>query len=166
MLPIPLPLHLLIHFTLAVLAGYLVGRRLGKTELGIIAGILGGFFIDRDHILEYFLVYGPHFNLVYFLEGRQFLLSDKIRIWFHAWEYIPVLLIVAYFWRRQKAVYVFILALTLGGLIHLMTDCLINQYPPQNYSLLYRSRHNFSAQELLSPEQYYKYQKDRQDFGM
>ncbi len=163
---IPLPLHLFIHFSLAALIGYLVGRRFNRICLGIAFGIIGGFFIDLDHVLEYFLVYGFHFDLIYFLEGRQFLSSDKIHIWFHAWEYLPVLLLLSWFWRRQKAVLVILLALTAGAFVHLVSDCLINQYPPRNYSLIYRYMHDFSAQELLSPEQYQKYIRDRQYFGM
>lgn len=163
---IPLPLHLLIHLILACSVGYLIGLRFNKIWLGVLAGISGGFFIDLDHILEYFLVYGPHFNLVYFLEGRQFLSSDKIHIWFHGWEYGLILLGLARLLRRKKYIYVFLIALTFGGLVHLATDCLINQYPPQNYSVLYRYQQGFAAQKLLSPAQYQKYIRDRQYFGM
>jgi hypothetical protein len=154
---LPLPLHLFIHLSLAVFAGYFVGRRYNKIELGIAAGLLGGFFIDLDHVLEYFLVFGPHFNLVYFLEGRQFLTSGHVHNWFHAWEYVPILLLASWLLRRQKAVMIFILALTLGGLVHLTTDCLVNQYPPRNYSLLYRWRINFAMEKFLSPAQYQEF---------
>lgn len=163
---IPLPIHLFIHFILAGLVGYSVGFRFNKVWLGIVAGLGGGFFIDFDHILEYFLVYGPHFNLIYFFQGRQFLSSDQIHIWFHAWEYALFLLVVAWFCRQKKVVYVFLLALIWGGLIHLVTDCLINHYPPQNYSLIYRYEKNFSASEILSPTQYQNYIEDRQSLGM
>lgn len=166
MSPLSLPVHLFIHFILAVLVGYLVGRRCQRVEIGIIAGILGGFFIDLDHILEYFLVFGPHFNLTYFLEGRQFLASDKIHLWFHAWEYIPFFLILAWLWRDRKAAATFLLALALSGFIHLVSDCLINQYSPRNYSLFYRAQNDFAAPRLLSPEQYYEYQSDRQELGI
>ena len=163
---IPLPLHLAIHFILACLVGYLVGARFKKIWLGVVAGIIGGFLIDLDHILEYLLVYGWHFNITYFLEGRQFLTSGKIHIWFHAWEYIPLILIAARLLRPKKTIYVFLIALACGGFIHLVSDCLINQYPPQNYSLFYRYEKDFSAERLLSPTQYQKYIEDRQSFGI
>ena len=166
MTTIPLPLHLTIHFVLAVLIGYLVGRYFKKLWPGIIGGVLGGFFIDLDHILEYFLVFGPHFNLSDFLNGRQFLVSGQIHVWFHAWEYIPILLLIAWLCRKQKAVATFILALTLGGFIHLISDCRINNYPPRNYSLIYRYEVGFSAKHLLNAEQYAKYLKDRQEIGL
>ena len=87
----PLYIHLSIHFILAVLVGYYFGWRFKQVWLGIIIGIMGGFLIDFDHVLEYFLYYGWHFNMQYFIESRQFLLTDKIRIYFHAWEYFPLL---------------------------------------------------------------------------
>jgi len=163
---IALPLHLFIHFILAVLVGYLVGSHCRRPYLGIIAGLVGGFFIDLDHVLEYFLVYGPHFNIVYFFEGRQFLSSNQIHLWFHGWEYIPVILLAAWLLRRQKTVSIFLSAMILGASLHLATDCLINQYPPRNYSLFYRYSQNFSASKILDAIQYQKYIEDRKYFGM
>lgn len=164
----PLPVHLLIHFSLAVLAGYLVGRYFNKIWLGVIAGVLGGFLIDLDHILEYFLVFGLHFNFTYFITGREFLVSDQMHVWFHAWEYAPLLLLAAWlFWRNKKiAVAAFLGGLALGGLVHLTTDSLINLFPPQNYSLIYRWQQNFSAEKLLSPEQYQKNLEEKIELGL
>lgn len=155
---LPLPLHLSIHFLLAVLAGYFVGRHFKKISLGVTAGVLGGFFIDLDHILEYLLVFGTHFNLLYFFQGRQFLTSDKIHIFFHAWEYIPVIALAGWlFWKKKKiAAATFLLALATGVTVHLITDCIVNKYPPRNYSIIYRWHNDFSAKKLLSPEQYQK----------
>jgi len=166
MTAVPLPLHLFIHFTLAVLAGFSVGYYYNKLKIGIIAGIIGGFLIDLDHVLEYFLVYGWHFNIIYFFQGREFLLSDKIHIYFHAWEYLPILLILAWLLRKKKTIMIFILALTLGIFFHLTTDHFINQYPWRNYSLIYRVKVNFSAPRLLSPEQYQNYILDRQELNI
>jgi len=165
-MPIALPLHIFIHFIFAVLIGYLVGSHYQRLRLGIVAGIIGGFLIDLDHVLEYFLVYGPHFNIVYLFEGRQFLSSNQIHLWFHGWEYIPVILMAAWLLRRKKAVSIFLSAMILGASLHLITDCLINQYPLRNYSLSYRYSQNFSASKILSAAQYQKYIQDRQYFGM
>jgi hypothetical protein len=163
---IPLALHLFIHFILAVFAGFLVGRHFGKVKLGIIAGVIGGFLIDVDHILEYFFTFGLHFNFIYFIEGRQFLISNKILLIFHAWEYIPVLLIIAWLLRRRRNIYVFLLALTLGGAVHLVSDCLINGYSPRNYSLIYRLGKNFNASYMLSPAQQELNAQYRQVLGL
>jgi hypothetical protein len=151
---LPLPLHLFIHLSLAILAGGLIGRHWNKVELGVAAGLLGGFFIDLDHVLEYFLVFGPQFNLLYFLEGRQFLVSGQVHSWFHAWEYAPILFLAAWLLRRRQEVMVFILALAVGGLVHLATDSVVNQYPLRNYSVLYRQSVDFAVEKLFSPQQY------------
>lgn len=163
---LPLPLHLSIHFFLALLVGYLVGRYFHKPWAGLIGGLLGGFFIDLDHVLEYFLVFGPHFNLSDFFNGRQFLVSGQIHTWFHAWEYVPILAFIAWAVRRRPVFVAFFLALTIGVFVHLVSDCLINHYPPRNYSLIYRYEVNFAVDKLLNPEQYQKYLENRQAIGM
>lgn len=165
MLVLPLPIHLSIHFLLAVLTGYLFGRYFNRVWLGIIAGVCGGFLIDLDHILEYFLVFGPQFNLFYFLDGRQFLFSGKIHLFFHAWEYAPIFLLIVYFLRRYRTMQVFLLTLTFAALVHISSDCVINNYPPRNYSLLYRYQQRFSAKKLLNFAQYQEYIKNREYLG-
>jgi hypothetical protein len=150
----PLTLHLFIHFFLAALVGYYFGRRFKHPALGIIFGILGGFLIDLDHVLEYFLFYGLHFNFTYFIQSRQFLLSNQIRIFFHAWEYFPLLLLAAWLCRRKQILKMIFLTLAFAGLVHLISDVLINGYSVQYYSITYRALHHFSAPELLSPADY------------
>lgn len=152
----PLSLHLLIHFAVALLVGYFTGRYFKNILLTIIAALIGGFFIDLDHVLEYFLYYGLHFNLNYFLEGREFLLSDKIHLFFHAWEYIPLLFLIAYLLKKRKSLAIFIFTLCLAGSFHLISDVFINHYPPKFYSLSYRISQNFSTSKLLSSEDYQK----------
>jgi hypothetical protein len=162
----PLSIHLSIHFILAVLVGYYLGRRFKHLWLGIILGILGGFLIDLDHVLEYFFFYGPHFNLTYFIESRQFLLSDKIRIFFHAWEYFPLLLLIAWLFRQKQVLKMIFLTLAFAGLVHLITDVFINGYSLQYYSITYRALHHFSAPELLSPADYQLNQDYKQELGI
>lgn len=163
---IPLPLHLFIHFTLAYLVGLAIGLRFKELEIGIMAGILGGFLIDLDHLLEYFLFYGWHFNPLYFIEGREFVLTNQIHLWFHAWEYVPLVLLLAWLVRQRRAWAAFFVALALAGFVHLASDCLINNYPVRNYSLIYRYHVDFSAPQLLNPEQYQKYIESRAYFNL
>jgi len=165
---LPLSIHLSIHFILAVLVGYLVGQYFGIIWLGIIAGILGGFFIDLDHILEYFLVFGLHFNFIYFLKGHQFLISNKMYLWFHAWEYVLVISIIIWVcWHQHiTSMVIFLTALNLCIALHLITDCIINQFPPKNYSLIYRWNCNFSTPRLLSLKQYQGNLEQKQKINM
>jgi membrane-bound metal-dependent hydrolase YbcI (DUF457 family) len=163
---IPLPLHLLIHFFLAVIVGYLAGRYFKKINIGVIVGICGGFLIDLDHVLEYFLVYGFHFNITYFFEGRQFLISNQLHLWFHAWEYIPIILLLAWFLRKYLNVKAALVTLALAMSVHLLTDCVINQVSPEFYTLSYRMSKNFSCQKLMSPEAYQKNLELKQKLGL
>ncbi len=162
----PLSLHLLIHFTLAVFAGYLAGLHFKKIELGILVGFLGGFLIDLDHVLEYFLVNGLHFNLIYFLQGRQFLISDKIHLWFHAWEHVLLLLLLSLAFKRNKVSETIFITFAFAASVHLLTDSVINKYPPKFYSLLHRAEVNFSARELMRPEDYQKNQETKIELGL
>lgn len=163
---IPLYLHLMIHFSLAVLIGFLIGRIYNWKLGGIIGGILGGFLIDLDHVLEYFLVFGWQFNFNDFISGRQFLISDQVHLYYHAWEYIPLLLLVAYILRKKRALMIIILALTFSGFVHLVSDCFINQYPPRNYSIIYRLRGKFAVSHILNINQYTKYKITKEELGL
>jgi len=163
---ISLPWHILAHFVLAVLSGWLIGQYFKKSYLGVFIGFLGGFLIDLDHVLEYFLFFGPHFNLSNFFEGWQFLLSDKIYLWFHAWEYIPILLVAAWLLKKYKGLKVILIALALTSGIHLLTDILINQYPLQQYSLIYRSQRDFAAERILGPERYQEQLRVKRELGL
>lgn len=163
---LPLPVHLLIHLVLAALTGRLIGWKLKRPEWGLIAGLIGGFFIDLDHVLEYFLVFGWHFNLGLFLDGRQFLESGLIRIFFHAWEYAPIFFLLAWLFRRKITIMTFFTALAVSGIVHLTSDSIINNYPIYNYSLIYRYQSDFSAKQLLNDQQYSNFLEAREYFGL
>jgi len=162
----PLLLHLFIHFFLSALIGYYFGVYFKRVGLGIALGIIGGFLIDLDHILEYFLVYGLQFNFVHFIQSRQFLVSDKIRIFFHAWEYFPILLFLAWLGRKRQILKMILLTIACAALIHLFTDAIINGYSIKYYSIIHRAQHHFSAPELLSPADYQLNQKYKQRLGI
>ncbi len=163
---IPLSIHLFIHFSLAILSGYLAGRYFKNLFLGIMVGFIGGFLIDLDHVLEYFLVYGPHFNLRYFLQGRQFLLSDQIHLWFHAWEYVLVFIILSLILKKNKIIKAIFLTLALAMSVHLLTDTIINRVPLKFYTLSYRASQNFAAQKLMSPRGYEENLKLKAELGL
>ncbi len=163
---IPLVIHLSIHFILAVLAGFLVGKHYHKINVGVIAGIMGGFLIDLDHVLEYFFTFGLRFNFTYFFQGRQFLLSNRTLSIFHAWEYIPVMIIIIYIFRRRQTLKVFLMALTLGATVHLISDCFLNNYPARNYSIIYRASKGFNSSLMLDADQLRFNNQLKQDLGI
>ncbi len=165
-LNLPLALHISIHFLMAILSGLAFGLIFKKVWLGLIAGILGGFLIDLDHILEYFFVFGLNFNLRDFLNGLQFLTSDKIWVIFHAYEYFPILIFFAYLFRKKKALSFFLITLAFAGFVHLVSDSYINNFPLKHYSLIYRASKNFSALEILSLEHWEQHLSIKESFGL
>lgn len=165
-LNLPLPLHLSIHLIIAILSGLAFGLIFKKVFWGLMAGILGGFLIDLDHILEYFFIFGLKFNLSEFLQGYQFLVSDKIYLVFHAFEFFPLLLLFAYLLRKKEIISFFLITLAFSGFVHLISDCYINNYPPKNYSIIYRASQNFSAPKLLRAQQWENNLKAKQELGL
>lgn len=161
----PLSLHIFIHFVLAILIGYLCGRHFKQVSLGVMLGFIGGFLIDLDHVLEYLLFFNWHFDLWGFLAGRQFLLSDQIHLWFHAWEYIIVLLLGAWIFKKYKILELVLFTLAVAMSVHILSDSFINNFPLKYYSLSYRAEMNFAAEKLLSPEEYLKNVELKRELG-
>lgn len=160
------PIHIYLHFLIAVLLGYAAGRYFKRPWLCLAVALVGGFLIDLDHLLEYFLVFGSHFNLHYFVQGREFLVSGRIYLLFHAWEWVALLALSAWLMRPKKRLKVILLTLAVALAAHLLSDCLINHYPPQFYSLGYRATQHFSAEKLLSPKQYQRNLELKADLGI
>lgn len=159
--------HLLVHFILAALSGLFCAFFLqGPLGWGLLIGIAGGFLIDLDHVLEYFFVFGLKFNLQSFLKSQQFLKSDKIYLVLHAYEYFPLLILMAYFFRHNQSLFFVFLTLALSGLVHLLSDSVINNFPIKNYSIIYRASKNFSAPRLLRPYQWEHNLKIKKELGL
>jgi len=163
---ISLTIHLGIHFLLAVLSGYLIGKYFDTKILGILSGIIGGFLIDLDHVLEYLIVFRGHFNFQYFFEGRQFLLSEKLHLYFHAWELIPVFLLIAYFYRNNKLIKIIAIAIAFSGAVHLTSDVAINRVPLKFYSFIYRASNGFEMKNLMTPAIYKVNQDLKKELGI
>lgn len=166
-LNISLAKHLLIHFIIAALSGILCSYIFkGPVLLGLLIGIMGGFLIDLDHVLEYFIVFGLKFNISSFFKSHQFLKSDKIYLVFHAFEYFSVLIVLSYFFRHNQFLSFVLITLAMSGLVHLLSDCVINNYPLKNYSIIYRASRNFSALKLLRAHQWENNLKMKRELGL
>ncbi|MCX6761935.1 MAG: hypothetical protein NTY33_03815 [Candidatus Moranbacteria bacterium] len=155
-----LPLHLSIHLFLSLFAGLIVWRIWKKPRLAVILGLIGGFLIDLDHFIDYYLVFGWHWNWHYFRDGYQFLKSGKIYVLFHGWEYVIILVLLVFLFKN-KYIETILLALALGAFFHLITDVVVDDTPIKSYSIIYRIKHNFDIYYINSPENYEKYLKKR-----
>lgn len=153
-------LHLLIHLTLSLLAGLLSWRIQGKSWASLAAALFTGFFIDLDHIIDYFLAFGFNFNLEYFIHGYQFLKTDKIYVLLHGWEYVIALTGCAFVAKTAKFKGI-LLGAALGMLVHLSADVVLNRIPFSSYSIIYRVKSDFSLENLVSAEHYQKHLKEK-----
>lgn len=158
-----LVLHLLIHFFFSSVAGLITWLFWGNAGVSFTAGFFGGFLIDLDHLIDYFIAFGPKFNALYFLRSYQFLKNDKIYVLFHGWEYIilsaTALLIIPVSGELEAAVR----GLTFGALFHLVADRYINPgMSYKAYSLFFRVWKGFKLREIVTPEHYLKHQELKQ----
>ena len=156
-----LTFHLLLHVIISALIAAAIYTRYRKL-IPIIAGVLlGGVFVDLDHLIDYFLAFGTSFNLNYFLKGYEFLKSDKIYVLFHAWEWVALLLIISMFFKKRVVWKILIIAVALGLAGHLYIDTFTNQVRPQGYFITYRTLNRFYIRPLVTPEHWIEHQQRR-----
>lgn len=174
--------HELTHFSASISAGvigwfvFAKNKRSGKYFfLTITAALIGGFFIDLDHLFDYFLAFGSDFRINYFFRGYQFLKSDRIYLPLHSAELAIILITVPLFIKKFRPqlpalpagrlnYFITLLLLFSFGLslfFHLCTDAMINELPARSYFLTYRIARNFRLKELVYPKHYQKHLKER-----
>jgi len=156
--------HLATHAFLGFLAGFITYLFFGQFLLSFTAGFVGGFAIDLDHLIDYFLVFGGNFKLDYFFKGYSYFKSGKMYILFHGFEYVMVLALLS-FLINNTAVQTILVGLAFGILIHLITDIKINNIPFQTYWVLKRIKNNFDIKYLTKPDQYQKFLQEKQSLG-
>jgi hypothetical protein len=143
--------HLSIHLFFSLVAGLVSWYIWKKKLVSFMSALLGGFFVDFDHFLDYFLAFGWHFRPDYFIKGYQFLRSDKLYIIFHGWEYVGILMVLV-FLAKNKTVKTVFFGLALGLFFHLCVDVLVDRLPVASYLVTYRAKNNFDLQKLVYPE--------------
>ncbi len=147
--------HELVHILLSILSAVLIiivfldGAKNKKSLYwwSFIGGFLGEFFIDVDHLFDYFAAYGATFRLDYFLKSYMFDKLHKSFVLFHAWEWVIIALIAAYFAKRRALRYL-LAAIALGMFLHLIYDTYYNHFLILGYSIIYRVIHGFDLRYL------------------
>ena len=145
-------IHELTHLLLSVIAGLAVYLIFRKWQ-SFLAAILVGVFADIDHLIDFFL-YKKSFsiNLEEFFSGKYFDYSGKVYLFFHGYEYVVILLILAFLiylknkkklLSAKKVAISILLALSLSLFLHLVYD--VFSYKPKwpTYSIIYRVVNNF-----------------------
>ncbi|OGM30567.1 hypothetical protein A2630_02235 [Candidatus Woesebacteria bacterium RIFCSPHIGHO2_01_FULL_44_10] len=105
-----------------------------KSWRSILAFYLVVYFIDLDHLVEYFQVYGLHFDLIEFFRLDFFRVIGQAKLPFHAWEWVIGLV---YLTRKKKWNYIPKIIM-LGIAAHLLWDTIDNGFPPAFYFILHR----------------------------
>ncbi|KKP29986.1 MAG: hypothetical protein UR15_C0007G0002 [Parcubacteria group bacterium GW2011_GWA2_31_28] len=149
-------LHELTHLTLSLFVGLIIWKISGSVYV-ISAALMGGFFIDLDHLLDYFLAFGTKFNLTYFLKGYSFLKTDKIYVIFHSWELIIFLFFTILFFINFITLRALLFSFSLSLFLHLSVDVFTNNMKAQSYFLLYRLFNKFELKTLVTTDHYQKH---------
>ncbi len=134
--------HLLIHASLSFLAGFLLSLYFGFPIILILSAFLVGFFIDADHLIDYFLTF-KKFNLQRFLKSQQFVASNRVIKIFHAWELVFLFILIAGFFSHNLLIQAIFISASFSLFLHLIADCLINREPFIFYFLFYRFKNKF-----------------------
>lgn len=137
------------HIIFSTLAGLLVWKNYyprdsSKLKIALFLAFISGVLIDVDHLVDYYLAFGSHFDYNFFMSASMFTVSGKNYVPFHAFEYaIPLL----YFFYRteKKQTKMILLTLLVSMLFHLGVDIGFG-VPPRAYFITHRILNHFNTE--------------------
>lgn len=111
-----------------------------------IASFISGIFIDCDHILDYWREYGLSLNIRHFFESYKTCEFRKLLLIFHAWEWVILWGIVAWFnnWHFVTT------GVFIGVLHHLIADQITNPSKIFGYFFFWRMFTSFECDRSFS----------------
>lgn len=132
------------HFVASLLTGFffwVVFARENKKILlwCLFFGLLTGLFVDLDHLFDYFVAYGGHWNFQHFIHEDYLNLSgyNYNFVFLHDFELVFLLGLIAIFLKnKEKRIFFGIMATSL--FLHLTIDIVIGSGGARNYFLIYR----------------------------
>ncbi|MCF6150548.1 MAG: hypothetical protein E3K37_18115 [Candidatus Kuenenia sp.] len=99
-----------------------------------IACFLIGWLIDVDHIWDYYINVGWDFSIKKFGHAVDSGKMKKAFLYFHSYELLIILIILCFFTQFNYC----LSFTTLGIVIHLVCDQIVNPVKPLTYFLIYR----------------------------
>lgn len=132
-----------IHLVTTILLSVLIYLKMGSIFY-VFCVILGGIFIDLDHLIDHFMFFKNKFTFRDFFRHTH-LKSKKAYVLFHSWELNLILFIAGLLLNSQA-----LIILVLAASMHLAVDN-IQRKNKLFYFLLYRLHNKFDA-TLLVPE--------------
>ena len=146
--------HEIAHLGLSLVAGLIVYQSYKKWSV-LIAALFSGFLIDADHLIDYLLYKKVFaFDLVEFLGGKFFDITNRVYILFHGYEYAIIFLAIGMVillnrkFKDKKGLAFISLSLGISLFFHLIFDTI--SYKPKwpAYSITYRLYQNFDHDQL------------------
>lgn len=109
------------------------------------ASFLAGFLPDVDHVFEYLREFGFNTDVRRFFRASYEREYVKVYLWFHAWEWLPVLALAAW-WSGWNA---WLAGALVGWVQHMLADQASNTPHAWSYFLIGRWRHGFDHQKAF-----------------
>lgn len=122
------------HLSLSLLIGYACFKFFKRIS-GFVPALLSGFFVDFDHLIDYFIHKGLSFDVSNFISGRHYHETNTSYIFFHSWELVLFLGVLTYYSKKKY----FWCPLVLGLTFHLLWDYLTN--PVHWYTYFFTARY-------------------------
>ncbi len=148
--------HELVHFLLSLTVGVVIFRFYRKWQVFGVS-FVAGFFVDADHLFDYFL-YKKNLVIQFpeFLQGKFFELTNKVYLPFHAFEYALLAIILGLFllrtpgeiWVKRRGLAFLALAFGISLFCHLVFDTLAYKPKWPTYFISYRIFNHFDHNEL------------------
>lgn len=141
----------IIHLTVSLFIWFFIYKFYYRSYWVFVFALIWWFFIDADHLIDYFLCFWNNFDIQSFLSWESFKICQKSYELFHAWEYIIILLIIFISLNKKyKLTRYCILALAISILWHLITDVFTNEAYFRWYSIIYRIKNNFDLKTICN----------------
>lgn len=140
--------HEILHFLVASIISLFIFNKFKSTKLVIVV-FLVSFLVDVDHLTEGIMIYGLNFREILFpFRGGFFREAGYMTIFFHSWEFLPIILFVSK--KINRFSYGITIVVAMAG--HLLTDQVVytSFYGMSlfQYSLIYRAVNGFGFLKL------------------
>jgi hypothetical protein len=144
-------IDLIAHFVASLLTGFFFWLIFsGKSKMILLwclfFGLLAGFFVDLDHLFDYVMAYGFHWNFQLFVHEDYLNLPgyNYNFVLLHDFELVFLFgLIAAFLKNKEKRIFFGIMATSL--FLHILVDVVIGSGGLINYFLVYRILTGFST---------------------
>lgn len=112
-----------------------------------ITSFLSGWLVDIDHFADYWREYPFSFNIKHFFDTCHETKFEKLFLWLHSFEILFFLSFILYLTRSS-----YLAGFTIGFAQHLLLDQAANPIKPLSYSLFFRWKNKFSAEDAFDAE--------------